>query len=343
MVIPGHVFDSCTACLRSFSAATRMSAAFLRSASDIMAATPSCTGGFSTAVWGNTREALLAGSAQHDGLDRTGHGGLALSLQPERSVALLGGAHVERLAVGKSLRLAGIDCSACAVGGAVAGDRALLGSFYYLRSRRLHHRVRRILHGLLGRRRGVFGGFGRLLVKVVELGLLLFPFRVEVGDRVVPPAREFVKEPALLGSGRRQGGARRRRLRRRRDRRCWGWWRLRWRRLCGRRHSRGRGHRLPLREHSARCSGNQTCREGGPNHSGSRRNGGCRHRCFAIVEASCHGRPVLAILASHEPRLSGYRLARNRQKLGGKLGVKKSRFSPRPALRLRRSAADFGA
>src|SRR5262249_31606247 len=201
MVIPGHVLDSCTACLRSFSAATSMSAAFLRSASDIMAATPSCTGGFSTAGWGNTR-ALLAGGAQHDGLDRTDRRGLALPLQPERGVALLGSAHVERLAGGGSLRPAGIDfgaplfrpagidCGARAVGGAIAGDRARLGSFDYFRSRRLHHRVRRILHRLLGRRRGVFGGFSRLLVEVVELGLLLFPLGIEVGDRVVPPARE---------------------------------------------------------------------------------------------------------------------------------------------------------
>src|SRR5262249_48799685 len=189
MVIPGHVLDSCTACLRSFSAATSMSAAFLRSASDIMAATPSCTGGFSTAGWRNTR-ALLAGGAQHDGLDRTDRRGLALPLQPERGVALLGSAHVERLAVRESLRLACIDCGARAVGGAIAGDRARLGSFDYFRSRRLHHRVRRILHRLLGRRRGVFGGFSRLLVEVVELGLLLFPLGIEVGDRVVPPARE---------------------------------------------------------------------------------------------------------------------------------------------------------
>jgi hypothetical protein len=38
MVMPGQVFVSWTACLRSLSAATSISAAFLRSASDIMAA-----------------------------------------------------------------------------------------------------------------------------------------------------------------------------------------------------------------------------------------------------------------------------------------------------------------
>src|SRR5262249_59288977 len=102
MVIPGHVLDSCTACLRSFSAATSMSAAFLRSASDIMAATPSCTGGFSTAGWGNTR-ALLAGGAPHDGLDRTDRPGLAPPLQPERGVALLGRAPLAPLAARRSL------------------------------------------------------------------------------------------------------------------------------------------------------------------------------------------------------------------------------------------------
>src|SRR5690349_20578754 len=37
MVMPGQVFDNCTACLRSCAAATRISAALLRSASDIMA------------------------------------------------------------------------------------------------------------------------------------------------------------------------------------------------------------------------------------------------------------------------------------------------------------------
>src|SRR5215469_12556196 len=37
MVMPGQVLENCTACLRSFSAATRISAALLRSASDIIA------------------------------------------------------------------------------------------------------------------------------------------------------------------------------------------------------------------------------------------------------------------------------------------------------------------
>src|SRR6266704_1992614 len=36
MVMSGQVFDSCVACLRSFSACIRMSAAFFRSASDSM-------------------------------------------------------------------------------------------------------------------------------------------------------------------------------------------------------------------------------------------------------------------------------------------------------------------
>src|SRR5215211_748550 len=36
MVMPGHVVDSCVACLRCFSAASRISAAFLRSGSDII-------------------------------------------------------------------------------------------------------------------------------------------------------------------------------------------------------------------------------------------------------------------------------------------------------------------
>ena len=36
MVMSGQVFESWTACLRSFSALIRMSAAFLRSASDSM-------------------------------------------------------------------------------------------------------------------------------------------------------------------------------------------------------------------------------------------------------------------------------------------------------------------
>src|SRR5690349_1966074 len=38
MPMSGQVLDNCTACLRAFSAAMRMSAALLRSASDIMAA-----------------------------------------------------------------------------------------------------------------------------------------------------------------------------------------------------------------------------------------------------------------------------------------------------------------
>src|SRR5689334_10929579 len=40
MVMPGQVFDSWTACLRSFAAVTRISAALLRSASDIMTGYP---------------------------------------------------------------------------------------------------------------------------------------------------------------------------------------------------------------------------------------------------------------------------------------------------------------
>src|ERR1700744_1006982 len=38
MLMSGQVLDNCTACLRAFSAAMRMSAALLRSASDIISA-----------------------------------------------------------------------------------------------------------------------------------------------------------------------------------------------------------------------------------------------------------------------------------------------------------------
>src|SRR6516165_5785030 len=144
MVMPGQVLDNCTACLRSFSAATRISAAFLRSASDIMMVirwrTPArhgrtCCGhpclvqrAFKT--WmpvtstGMTVPAkvtltqlncseiavLLTGRAQHDGLDRALRVGrpLSLALQPQRSIAFLGGARVKQLTVGKAFVLAGI-------------------------------------------------------------------------------------------------------------------------------------------------------------------------------------------------------------------------------------------
>jgi hypothetical protein len=58
---------------------------------------------------------LLAGGAQHDGLNRAVCG-LFLSLQPQRSTAFLGSADIERLAVGESLALASIGGRTGAVG-----------------------------------------------------------------------------------------------------------------------------------------------------------------------------------------------------------------------------------
>src|SRR6516162_8619466 len=129
MVMPGQVFDNCTACLRSFSAATRISAAFLRSASDNMRPIPSSLARKGLAQLDGRERAcgagrLLAGGAQHDGLDRalrTSRALLPLALQPKRGIALLGGAYVEWPAVGKALVLASIGRRACAIGGAVAG------------------------------------------------------------------------------------------------------------------------------------------------------------------------------------------------------------------------------
>jgi hypothetical protein len=58
---------------------------------------------------------LLAGGAQHDGLNRAVCG-LFLSLQPQRSTAFLGSADIERLAVGESFALASIGGRTGAVG-----------------------------------------------------------------------------------------------------------------------------------------------------------------------------------------------------------------------------------
>src|SRR6516162_2944117 len=212
---------------------------------------------------------LLAGSAQHDGFDRAVGACLPLSLplQPQRRIAFLGGADVERLAVGESLAFAGIDRRGRAIGGAVAGDRARSAGFDHFRGRRFYHRGGRILSRLR-----------RLLVEVVKLGLLLLELGVEVSNGVAPPACEVVKEAGLLGCGWRRCGTGSGRLRRQtRLCRCGGGLRCR---------DGGRGRLARLRQRRVKTAGAEASR----NQSAA---DALRRRRFRVVAlAWYHGQPA---------------------------------------------------
>src|SRR5262249_17413186 len=200
-------------------------------------------------------------TAQADGTAWALGGGVVLlsrPLQPERGIAFLGGAHIERLAVGKALAFAGIDRRAGAVGGAVTGDRAGFADFDHFR---LYDRVRGILHGLLRCRSRILGRLGRLLVEIVDLGLLLLELGIEVGDGVVPPAGRAIEEAALFRRrrlGLRRVGARgrwrlalRRRLLRAGRCRRRGGGGGRWRRAALRQRGKGIASEQRHREQSA--------------------------------------------------------------------------------------------
>src|ERR1700722_16574000 len=105
MVIAGQVLESWTASLRSFSAAMRISAALLRSTSDIMAA----EGPFRS----------LTGGHEDDRFLRTFACARIPAGQTDRRGAVLRRAHVHRPAAGEALGPAGIRRRRPAVGSAV--------------------------------------------------------------------------------------------------------------------------------------------------------------------------------------------------------------------------------